>query len=145
MWFVMGRREGALLVATGSRDNRARVQAVKRLFQSSAGPLEVELHFESGIVSVSVFDASGAVVRETDTDWEDVDLVRLLRDEIGLDEAESQTIAARFHEDARAAGVEQPPQGGAAGGVAACGCFALVVLVVLAGVWTLVNALGRLF
>lgn len=108
---------------------------MKRLFDSSLGQLTIALE-EKGVVSISLYGDQGRVIAESSDEWDNADVVDLLRVEVGLSEPEAQSIGETFLAAAKSEGHEQPPTRNAVVPIV----FVLgIVLVIAIGLWTIVT------
>jgi hypothetical protein len=110
---------------------------VKRLYESTLGRLELEV--DGDVVSAWLFDADGRVVREGGDEWPWADLLDLLRTEIGLPEADAESITASFVEAAKAEGYEQETESSPLGNAVLWTLLVGIIVTLGIGVWTIVT------
>ena len=118
---------------------------MKRLFETSAGRVEIEVDRESDIVSVWRFDPEGRAEVETGDEWTNVELADFLVSEVGVPPEEARPIAEEFVREWVERGGEPPSQPADGGTLVLVGCLVTVLGTMAVGAWTIVRAIvGRL-
>ena len=85
---------------------------MKEAFDTSTGPLEVHVHQQSRKISIYRFNDQHRAVAAAIEDWDDVDLVDVLTQRVGVPAAEADPIATYLRDKQMAldAPPERPPR-----------------------------------
>ena len=98
------------------------------------------LNIEQGYAYIYLFDADGAVAKESADEWDQIDIADLLHTEIGLPEPESRAIAEKF---LAAANFEEREQSGRVTPIPDIlllgGIVGGVLVVIGVGLWTIAS------